>query len=244
MAPKTSGRDCWRAGPGRLLCRAVPGVQMSLLGSVGGPGVGRLPDGRGGVELRAAIEARRMERRTTTEPLTPGDVHALLDLARRAPTAGNAQGIDFVVVLDARRRAALADLAGEADYVDRGFHPWLSAAPVHVVPCVDVRRYRARYDEPDKSGAGVDEWSVPYWWMDLGAAVQTLLLLATEAGWAAAFLGAHAVPGLAAALALPDGVHAAGVVTLGRPHPDGARPTASEDRPRRPVEEVVHPEVW
>lgn len=196
------------------------------------------------VELRDAIDQRRMRRRTTTEPLSPADVRAMIDLARRAPTAGNAQGVDFVVVTDAHRRAAIADLAGEDDYVARGFHPWLSAAPVHVVPCADVRRYRARYDEDDKGGAGVDDWTVPYWWTDLGGAVQNLLLLATEAGWAAGFLGEHAIPRLAEALALPADVLPAGVVTLGWPHPDGARPTTSEARSRRPLEEVVHPEVW
>lgn len=196
------------------------------------------------MELREAIEARRMQRRTTTEPITLAEVQAVLDLARRAPTAGNSQGVDFVLVTDPHRRAAIADLAGEADYVARGFEPWLSAAPVHVVPCADVRRYRARYDEPDKGGDGVDGWSVPYWWMDLGAAVQTLLLLATEAGWAAGFLGEHAVPRLAEALALPEHVLPAGIVTLGRPHSEGAPSTASEQRPRRPLDEVVHPEVW
>ncbi len=196
------------------------------------------------MELQEAIEARRMARRTTTEPVTPRAVDELLDLARRAPSAGNAQGVDFVVVTDPHRRAALADLAGEAEYVQRGYPPWLSAAPVHVVPCADVRRYRARYDEPDKAGAGVDEWSVPYWWVDLGAALQTLLLLATEAGLAAGFLGEHAVPGLAEVLALPPEVAPAGIVTLGYPHPEGAPSTTSEARPRRALDDVRHRELW
>jgi nitroreductase len=185
-----------------------------------------------------------MQRRTTSEPVSQRQVDELLDLARRAPSAGNAQAVDLVVVADPHRRAAIADLADEASYVERGLPPWLSLAPVHVVPCADVRRYRARYAEPDKGGAGVDGWSVPYWWMDLGAVVQNLLLLATEAGLAAGFLGEHAIPGLARALALPADVLPAGVVTLGWPHEEGPPPTTSESRPRRDLDEVRHREVW
>lgn len=196
------------------------------------------------MELREAITTRRMVRRTAAEPVQPATIDELVDLARRAPTAGNAQGLDVVVVTDQSRRSALATLAGEDDYLARGFHPWLSTAPVHLVPCADVRRYRARYAEADKGGAGTEDWAVPYWWMDLGALVQNLLLLAAEADLAAGFLGAHAVPDLAAALALPDDVLPAGIITLGWPHPDGARPTTSESRPRRPLDEVRHHERW
>lgn len=196
------------------------------------------------MELKDAIDQRRMTRRTTTEPLTERLVTELCDLARRAPSAGNSQGVDLVVVTDPHRRAGIADLAGEVEYVERGYPPWLSAAPVHVVPCANVPRYRSRYAEDDKGDGGPDSWGVPYWWMDLGAVVQNLLLLATEEGLAAGFLGAHAIPDLAGALDLPDDVHPAGIVTLGHPHPDGAPSTSSESRTRRPVAEVVHPERW
>lgn len=195
------------------------------------------------MELRDAIRSRRMERRTTAAPLDVGDVEALCDLARRAPSAGNSQGQAFVVVADADRRRALATAAGEDAWVARGYPAWLSTAPVHVVPCADERAYHRRYAEPDKH-AGPDDWDVPYWWVDAGAALQNLLLLATEAGLAAGFLGAHAVPGLAALLDLPARVHPLGVVTLGHPHPEGVPATRSQRRGRRPADTVVHRERW
>jgi nitroreductase len=195
------------------------------------------------VELQDAITQRRMVRRTSAEPLPVERVLTLLDLARRAPSAGFAQGQRFVVLTDVSRRAALAAAAGEDGYVARGFKPWLSVAPVHVVPCVDHRAYDDRYAAPDKH-TDPDRWDVPYGWLDLGAAVQNLLLLATEAGLAAGFLGAHAVPGLAALLQLPDGVEAAGVIPLGHPHPDGARRSSSLARGRASLEDVVYLEGW
>lgn len=196
------------------------------------------------MELREAITTRRMRRRCGDEPLDLGMVDDLLDLARRAPSAGWSQGQAFVVVRDADRRAAVAEAAGEHDYVARGFEPWLSSAPVLVVPCADERAYRQRYAAPDKGRDGPTDWEVPYWWLDLGAALQNLLLLATEAGLAAGFLGAHAIHGLAELLELPDGVHPAGVVTLGHPPATEPPATTSEQRGRRDLHTVLHRDRW
>lgn len=195
------------------------------------------------MELREAITGRRMVRRCADAPLDGALVDELLDLARRAPSAGWSQGQAFVVVRDRERRDAIAHAAGEPRYVERGFDPWLSSAPVLVVPCADERAYRRRYEAPDKTGR-TDGWDVPYWWLDLGAAVQNLLLLATEAELAAGFLGAHAVDGLAALLHLPEGVHPAGVVTLGHRPADEPAPTTSEQRGRRDLDAVLHHDRW
>ena len=185
-----------------------------------------------------------MVRRCADAPLDDQLVNELLDLARRAPSAGWSQGQVFVVVRDEHQRAAVADAAGEPGYVQRGFDPWLSTAPVLVVPCADERAYRRRYDASDKQDGGPGQWEVPYWWLDLGAAVQNLLLLATEAELAAGFLGAHAVDGLGVLLDLPDGVHPAGVVTLGHRPDDEPPPTTSEERGRRDLEAIVHRDRW
>lgn len=195
------------------------------------------------MELRDAITARRMRRRCADRPLDPDAVVALLELALQAPSAGWSQGQAFVVVGDDERRRALADAAGEPEHVARGLPPWLSTAPVHVVPCADTRAYQRRYAAPDKTG-GPSTWEVPYWWLDLGAAVQNLLLLATEAGLAAGFLGAHAVADLAGLLHLPDGVLPAGVLTLGWPTTGDDPTTASERRGRRDLDLVVHHDRW
>ena len=73
--------------------------------------------------------------------------------------------------------------------------PWpgLLVAPVLVVPYVDPTRYVERYAEPDKShsglGTGESAWSVPYWWVDGGAAVMAMLLAAESEGLGALFFG-------------------------------------------------------
>jgi nitroreductase len=195
------------------------------------------------MELSDAVRRRRMVRNYTDVAVDPAALERILDLARRAPSAGFSQGQAFVVVTDPGRRHRIAELAGEAAYVAKGFDPWISKAPVHVVVCVSEEIYRSRYGEPDKSPDRAKmEWPVPYWWVDAGAAMMLVLLAAVDEGLAAGFLGSHAMPELERFLRLPDDMRAIGVVTIGHPAPD--RRSGSLQRGRRPLHEVVHRETW
>ena len=179
-----------------------------------------------------------MVRRYRPDPVAPAALERIARAALRGPTAGHAQGVSVVVVTDPERRAALAGLAGEADWVARGRSPWLSPAPALLVLCVEPGTYRARFARPDKDPAAL---SVPWWWVDGGAALALVLLAAVDEGLAAGFLGAHRLPGLGDLLGLPDGVVPLGVVTIGHPSADAAGPAP---RPRRPAAEVLHRDRW
>ena len=187
-----------------------------------------------------------MVRSYTGGPVDPAAVERIAEAGRRAPSAGFAQGQTLVVVTDPQMRAEIAALASEPAYVSRGFEPWLSRAPVHIVVCTSPQAYLDRYAAPDKAGsvlAGGGEWPVPYWWVDAGAVLQNLLLAAVDEGLAAGFLGAHAAPGLAGLLGIPEPHLPVGVVTVGRPAP--APPLCGPGRPpRRPAAETVRRERW
>jgi nitroreductase len=195
------------------------------------------------VELGDAVRRRRMVRRYTGEPVDAGALHRILDLARRGPSAGFAQGQSFVVVTDDETRAAIAALCDEAAYTARGFPAWLSGAPVHVVPCTSRGAYEERYAAADKARSrGPAGWDVPYWWVDAGAALMLLLLGVVDEGLAAGFLDVEDTAGLRALLGIPGDVAPLGVVTIGHPAPD--RPSSSLVRGRRPWDEVVHLGRW
>lgn len=194
-------------------------------------------------EFRQVVRRRRMVRNYLDIPVDPAVVDRIVDAATRAPSAGFTQGQSFVVVTDAARRRRIAELAGEAAYVARGFEPWISRAPVHVAVCVSEHAYHARYAETDKAGGrqGAElGWPVPYWWVDAGASLMAILLAAVDEGLGAGFLGAHACPGLAEFLGLPDDVMPIGLVTIGHPAPD--RRSSSLDRGRQA--DSVHRERW
>lgn len=191
------------------------------------------------MEFSEVVRRRRMRRSYRPDPVPRAVLERVLELAVRHPSAGFAQGVSFVVVTADDTRRALAELAGEPEYVARGFEPWLTAAPVHVLLATSEEAYHRRYAEADKGGSSRD-WEVPYWHVDAGAALQLLLLAAVDAGLAAGFLGAHRLKGAGQLLGLPADVTPVGLVTLGYAG-GGDRPSRSHERGRQPT---VHWEKW
>ena len=194
------------------------------------------------MEFYEAVRRRRMVRNYRDEPVDSAAIDRIVQAGRRAPSAGFSQGVSFVVVTEPDRRFEIARIAGEDEYVTRGFDPWVSRAPVHVVVCVSEAAYRRRYAEQDKHGDAEQEWPIPYWWVDAGAAMQSVLLATAAEGLAAGFLGGHGTPELAAYLGLPEHVVPIGVVTIG--HPAADRRSGSLARGWKPDEEVIHREAW
>jgi nitroreductase len=199
------------------------------------------------LELTEAVTRRRMTRNFSGRPLDPGVVDGLLDAALRAPSAGNTQGREFVVlegvVQTSRYWQATTDEAWRA--TSRRFEG-LSRAPVAVLVFADPEAYVARYREPDKArpdGAEV-EWVVPFWLVDSSFATMNLLLAATDRGLGAAFLGNfRGEDRLRTALGVPDRFRWLGTVLLGEaagPDP----PSSSAARRRRTLEESVHRGHW
>jgi nitroreductase len=190
------------------------------------------------------IRSRRMVRNYADGPVPEESLDRIVDAGLRAPSAGNSRGYGFVVVTDAATRRAIAGLAGEEEYTSRGFDPWISRAPAHIVITTSEAIYRDRYREPDKLGPDGEEmeWPVPYWWVDAGAAMMSILLAAVNEGLAAGFLGVHALPDLGRLLQIPPTHVPIGVVTIGYPLPD--RRSSSLDRPQRPRDAIVHRERW
>lgn len=198
------------------------------------------------MELAAAIRSRRMCRAFRPDPLDPGVVDGLVDLARRHPAAGNSAAASFLV-LEGAGTAGYWSVTLPAER--RGSFPWpgLLDAPVLVVVLVDPAAYVARYAEPDKArtglGVAVDAWPVPYWFVDGGMAAQNLLLAATDRGLGACFFGLFGHErAVLDAFGVPEDMRAVGTVAIGRPAPD--RPSRSAGRGRPPLVEVLHRGRW
>ena|SRR5258708_30345696 len=200
-------------------------------------------------EFRDLVPKRRMVRSFTGEPVAPDIVRRIVDTARRGPSAGHSQGVEFVVVTDPATRAAIAAPAQETLDIS-GHHNFVAQAPVHVVVCVSPEVYRSRYRESDKMtvrGDVDDEqlWTVPYWYQDAGSALMLLLLAAVDEGIAAAFVGSDADL-LRRLLGIPEDCIPVGIALLGHEAPDARSfgDVAAKPRPRRAFDDVVHSEHW
>jgi nitroreductase len=188
-----------------------------------------------------------MVRAYTDDPVAPDALDRILDAARRAPSAGNSQGVDLVVLEGAEQTERFWACTFEPEARASFRYQGLFAAPVVIVPYAHAAAYLDRYREPDKAatglGAGEDRWPIPYWLTDAAMAIENLLLATVDEGLGALFFGIfRGEDALAAELGVPEGRRALGAVTLG--HPASDEPGRSSTRPRRPLEAVVHRGRW
>ena len=207
------------------------------------------PDaGSNGSAFWQVLASRRMCRDFVDEHIDDGVLDRVTGAAFRGPAAGNTHALDLVVLTDsAVQRYWDATLSAER----RAAFPWpgLLVAPVLVLVVVDPAAYVERYGRPDKShtglGDGLISWSVPYWFVDGGAAVMALLLAAEAAGLGALFFGQFDHEGdVHRALGVPEGRRSVGTIALGWPATGGRAPSASGRRGRPRAADHVHRGAW
>src|SRR5690348_11148069 len=116
-----------------------------------------------------------MVRAFTDQPVEAAVLDGLLDLARRAPSAGNSQGTDLLVLDRTESTKRYWDLTLPGERRTHFGWPELLDAPVLVVVWVSPTVYVSRYAEPDKAATGLgtlpEAWPVPYWFIDGGMVV-------------------------------------------------------------------------
>jgi nitroreductase len=192
------------------------------------------------VEFSEVLRRRRMVRRYTGAPIDPGVLDGVLAAALRAPSAGNTQGRDLLVLQGARKDDfwALTARPGPAD-------EWLTGmrtAPVVVLLLADPDAYGRRYAAADKAGPDRDAatWEVRWEDVDTGMSGLLVLLAAVDAGLGACFFGvpAAARERVHTAFGVPADRRLVAALTLGHPDPqDSSRPSRGH---HRELSEVVH----
>jgi nitroreductase len=185
-----------------------------------------------------------MVRSFTAAPVEDAALERVLDAARRAPSAGNTQALDLIVLRGREETGPYWSVTLPDPSTFRW--PGLLEAPVLVIPVVSPAAYTARYAEPDKVATGRGDaaaWPVPYWFVDGGMAVEHLLLACVAEGLGACFFGQFDHErAVLDALGVPPDRRALGTIALG--HPAADEPGRSAGRARRPLDELVHRGRW
>lgn len=168
-----------------------------------------------------AIKGRRSIRSFTDEPVSEKDVKVLIDAARHAPSAGNIQPWEFVIVRkpEIKRKLVLAALN----------QTFIEEVPVVIVVCAD--------ESVSASGYG-SRGETLYCLQDTAAATLSILLTAYSMRLGTCWVGAFREEEVKEALGIPDGVRPVAIVPVG--HVTAYPPM----RPRRPVDEIVHYEKF
>ena len=193
------------------------------------------------------IRHRRMIRRFDQRPVPRNVVDRILDVGRRGPSAGFAQGVEFLVLDTPKAVAAFWETTRDPEF------GWDQEEVAHgptvlILPVPDARRYLDRYSQPDKIAFGMDEeanWPVRFWEIDAAMASMLILLAAVDEGLGGWFFGiTHGERELLDRFGVPAHLRPIGFIGLGYRAGDEAPSGSWMKRRRRPFEEQVHRNAW
>ncbi len=139
-------------------------------------------------------------------------------LTIKIPTAGFSRGIEIISVENKKNIKKLAIYANEESYLKKGYGKWLSNSKAIFLILINEQAYHERYKELDKQNqTNSSNWSVPYWYVDAGAAMMNCMLLVEETGLKSGFLGSHnmEIQKIKSLLVIPEDIEILGFVTAG-----------------------------
>lgn len=171
------------------------------------------------MDLASLIRSRRSVRAFTAEPVPDALLRQLVDLANWAPSAGNLQARDFIVVRDKAVKRALTRAANQDE---------LAEAAAVLVVCTNATRI-TKYGERGRALFSVQ---------DAAAATENLLLAAHERGLGAVWMGSFDEDEVRTLLSMPKYARPVTLIGMGWPAETPAPPE------RLPIDEVLHWERW
>lgn len=164
--------------------------------------------------------SRSSVRQYDDEPLAEEEIAYMLDCASTAPSAGNLEAWDVVVVTAEETRQALAEAAFGQEHIEQ--------APVIFVVCSNYVRSMSRYGERGIL-YGLEDATIACTYMMLAAHAKNL-----QSCWTGAFDDEE----VRTILGLPQHIRPVSLLAVGKGHPPAQRV------PRMTIGEHVHREVW
>lgn len=173
------------------------------------------------MDTLTTIKERRSIRRFKSQDITDDTLEKLVDAARWAPSAGNVQPWEFVVIRKPDTKKSLADAAFNQAFIEQ--------APAAIVVCADIDRAYQSYGVRGKT---------LYCLQDTAAAAQNIHLAAYSLGLGTCWVGAFDEQKVAKALKTPSNMRPVAIIPVG--YPDEAPPP----RRRRSLDEITHKEEF
>ena len=167
------------------------------------------------------IRTRRSVRSFRPDDIDEGTLNEVLEAATLAPSAGNVQDWEFIVVKDAERKQRLAEAALGQKFV--------AQAPVVIVACSDLEAIGKAY-----GSRGTSLYSA----QNIAAAVENLMLAAWDRGVGSCWVGTFNEAKVKDTLILPPDLRPLVLIPMGRPAEAGEKPA------RKALGEVTHSEFF
>jgi len=150
------------------------------------------------MELLDAINRRRSIRKYLDRPVEFEKLTTIIDAARKAPSAGNLQNWAFIMVTE---RSLIKQIS---EYCVEQY--WVQTAPVLIIVCALPEKHEMYYGLRGKRLYNIQ---------DCAAAIENLLLAATDLGLGSCWIGAFEEDKIRSALVIPPDVRPQAIVTLG-----------------------------
>ena len=174
--------------------------------------------------IKKIISTRRSIRKFKPEQINDNELLEILELATWAPSAGNTQSWDLILIKDPEKKRALARAALSQSFIKKSSRV--------VVVCANFSRSGRVYGR-----RGVNM----YVYQDTAALIQNLLLLLHAKGWGAVWVGAFKDQEVAEILEIDignDNVKPVAIIPIGFPE-------RSPNPPKRiPLNEILHLESF
>jgi len=173
------------------------------------------------MDVLKAIRGRRSIRTFKSDDVSPETVEKLLDAASWAPSAGNIQPWEFIVVRKPEIKRRLVEVALDQTFIEE--------APVVLVVCANENR--------SSQGYGIRGKTL-YCIQDTAAAIQNLHLIAYSLGLGTCWIGSFREEKAREILKIPQGIRPIAIIPVGYPA------ETPPPRNRRPISQIVHYETF
>ncbi len=173
------------------------------------------------MEFKKVVEKRRSVRSYTEDDIPRDDIEEIVKIGHMAPSAGNRQARDFIIVKKDEEKEKLVENAYGQSFI--------SDAPWVIVVCANKERSAERYGD-----RGRELYSI----QDATAAIENMLLAVVDMGYSSCWIGAFEEDKVANQLDIPDGVRPIAILPIA--HSEG-----ESDKPEKmKAEELTHYGGW
>ncbi len=172
------------------------------------------------METIRAINERRSIRKFKSIDIGENFLSILLNAAQMAPSAGNVQGRDYIIVTDQEIKQQLVKASSNQKFIDQ--------APIIIVFVANIERSSSRY-----GGRGI-----LYAIQDATSSVNNLMLAAHDLGLGTCWIGAFDEESVKTILKIPANLKPVAIIPVG--YPDEV-PIAPH---RLDIEKLLHWQTW
>jgi nitroreductase len=176
-----------------------------------------------------AIQSRRSIRKYKDQPIEEDTLLKIIDCGRLAPSDSNTQPWNFIIVRSEEMRTKLAHVSHKQD--------WMAGAPVFIVCVADIRVTTTETGpmDLDEETPGIGPKQII---LDTAIAGENMVLAAESLGLGTCWVTWYIQEEIRPVLEIPNDKYVVAIITMG--YPD----QSPNQRPRRPLDEVVRYEKW